>query len=139
MPGFFTAFSSNMASLHEAVKLSVVVRTCSPTASRKPNVSLPLQYLPVRKRETLQRCDPQKQEARPLVHLGRLLDGGGELGGYRSLGMFNIKTAIRTQRSSGDWTRNQRVTPSCPRGRRRGSHFGYAMTFGSNLKGSLLD
>lgn len=36
-----------------------------------------------------------KTAIRPLVHLGRVLDGGGELKGYRSLGMFNIKKAIR--------------------------------------------
>lgn len=39
----------------------------------------------------------KKQEVRPLVHLGRLLDDGGKLEGYRSLGMFNIKKAIRTE------------------------------------------
>lgn len=40
---------------------------------------------------------PKKQEVRPLVHLGQLLDGGGKNSeGYRSLGMFNIKNAIRT-------------------------------------------
>lgn len=37
----------------------------------------------------------KKQEVRPLVHLGRLLDGGSKLEGYKSLGMFNIKKAIR--------------------------------------------
>lgn len=36
----------------------------------------------------------KKQEVRPLIHLGLLLDGGGKLEGYRSLGMFKIKKAM---------------------------------------------
>lgn len=79
-------------------------KTCFPTALQQLNGmhrknafpshgSLPLQspYLPPRVRDFILK----KQEARPLVHLGRLLDGGGKLEGYRSLGMFNIKKAIR--------------------------------------------
>ena len=56
--------------------------------------ALPLQslYFPPPVRDFI----PKKQEVRPLVHLGQLLDGGGKLEGYRSLRMFNIKKAIRT-------------------------------------------
>lgn len=80
-------------------------KTCFPTVLHQLNGmhrknafpshgSLPLQslYPPPPVRDFILK----KQEVRPLVHLGRLLDGGGKLEGYRSLGMFNIKKAIGT-------------------------------------------
>lgn len=111
LPFHNETFSSNAALFHK--KQTMSVKTRFPTALHQLNGmqrknafpshgSLPLQspYLPppVRKKKKKKWSGDfilKKQEVRPLVHLGQLLDGGGKLEGYRSLGMFNIKKAIR--------------------------------------------